>query len=741
MRPSRCLFAAAIVLALAGPLASSRHPAAAAEGVIDRPFAARTETLLPRLPFGHDGVVTPDGGLRYGNGVRLSVQPTGDLAFRPGAPAVRKLLDGCLPIAITTRETDKLAVETTAFAPSAPPLDCLRVVVRNKTDAALSPVLRVTANGAQGLLPAPLAGFQSGGGVLALCETSDGKPVVAPPPKAKHYVFQQRGGQGMANWGHPKVPCDRGFNNIVAGMAEPATFLLKAEPDTRYLVAVGLCESHWKDPGNRICDLLIEGKKVATVDPVAKPYGPDVPFVLTFPAADANKDGWIEVTSVAARGSPDVNSIVNVLWLFEEGVGKALAASDILSGSANERAACYVDCGGGGAATGPTASTLDFRFELPPNGSATLWLKKPQAAVKAAEAPKLAEADPAKLLAVTEAAWRQERARFTMIRLSDPAPCDSLFLACVNLRCLCSREGAAATVRPEPFFASFSARAAAYAATALDRLGAHADAAAVLAGLVARQDDDRLWTDGGAPWFPTGSVLAAFAFHFDLTGDMPWLQASYAPLLAAAEAILDARQVSKWVAHDPDAASHGLMPTAAYGAVPEEEWIADADSAAVGLRAVALLARALEKPNDYLWLEDSLREMEASISRAVKEHPGPARVEAKGVVPLAEEAAGYIVLFRDSLVREQGDELHLLRNVPKAWLSKEVVVTSLPTAFGPLSFKASLSADGRKLVVEPQWKPRRAPKALVVHPPLPSGDAKAVTVTDPGLPRIELDLK
>jgi len=704
-------------------------------------FKGRSEIPLPRLPFAFDAVVTSDGGLRYGNGVRVSAEPTGDLAFPRGTAATRKFLGGGIPIVVTTRESDKLAIETTAFAPSNPPLDALRIVLRNKTAAPLSPVLRVAALGAQGTLPAPLTGFQAGGTVLALCDTTDGKPVSAPPPKAKQHVFQQRGGQAMPNWGHPKVACDRGFNNIVAGMQEPATFLLKAEPDKRYVVAVGLCESHWKGPGNRICDILIEKKKVATVDPCAKPYGTDVPFVLTFPAADANKDGWIEVTSVGARGSPDVNSIVNVLWLFDEEVGKALAASDILSGSANERAACYVDCGGGGAPTGPTVVTLDFRFELPPNGSATLWLKKPGAPVKASEVAKLAEADPAKLLAATEEAWRQERARFTIIRFSDPAPCDNLFLAYVTLRCLCSREGAVATVRPEPFSTAFSPRVTAHAATALDRLGAHAEAAAVLAGLVARQGDDRLWAEAGDPWTSAGPVLRAFPYHFDLTADRACLEASYRPLLSAAEAILEARELTKWIAHDPDDATHGLMPTAAYGAVPQDQWLAHAASAAAGVGAVARAARALDRRNDCLWLEDNLREMLSCIGRAARQYQGPVRVEAKGAVPLAEEAAGCITRLLGGLVLGQDDELHLLPYVPKTWLSKEVVVTDLPTAFGPLSFKASLAADGRKLIVEPQWKPRRAPKAIIVHPPVPAGDSKPVTVTDIGLARIELDLR
>ncbi|HUT36029.1 MAG TPA: hypothetical protein VNE39_21255 [Planctomycetota bacterium] len=714
----------------------------AAEMKVEHRLAPRTETLLPTPSFTYRAVVMPDGALRYGDGVRLSVAFSGDVSPPRGAAPTQKLLGNALPIIVTTTDGDRLSLELTAFGAASPAMDCLRAVVRNKTAGALSPVVRVTAHGAHGLLATPRAGFQRDGLVLALCETREGKAELPAAPKPMHYVFQQRGGKPLANWGKPKVACDPGFRHIVAGFEEPATFRLKAEPGKRYIVAFGLCESHWKDAGNRICDLLIEGQKVATVDPV-KDHGTDVPFVLAFPATDRNKDGWIEATSVASRGSPDQNSIINVLWLFEEAVGKGLQAADILGGGANDKAACYVDCGGGGTTAAPRVSTLDFHFELQPNASATLWLKKPHQPVKTADASKLAESDGAKLLAAAEQAWAEARGKANWITLGDPAPSESdlLFLAYVSLRCLVSREGAGAIVRPDPFSTAFSPRVCARAATALDSLGAHADAAAILAGLIARQGDDRLWEEGGGPWRPTGLVLQAFARHFDLTGDKAWLEASYPALLHAAEAILDARELTKWVAHDPDATSHGLMPSAAYGAVPPGDCVIDTLMAAVGVRAVAQLARERGKPNDCVWLKDNLRDMDACIVRASKQHAGPVRAEAKGVLPLALEAAVHITNVRYSLVVDLDDELHLLSKVPKAWLTQELSVTNLPTAFGPLSYKATLSPDGRKLIVEPQLQARRQPKSLVIHPPLPAGEAKPLIVTDFRGGKLELDLK
>jgi len=811
-------------------------PAGAAEPLIDHRFATpRSETILARLPIGHYAVVTPDGGLRYADGAQLRVSIAGDLAPPPTAPTTQKLLGFVCPIVVTTRQTDKVSLELTAFAtaPGAPPMDCLRVALRNKTAEPLQPILRVQADRAQATLPAPQAGFQRDGEILVLCEVREGKAEVIGVARPKQHVFRRQGGQALPNWGKPKVPCDAGFRNIVAGMKEPATYFLKAEPDKRYLVAIGLCESHWQSSGNRILDLLIEGKKVATVDPVKKPYGTDVPFVLTFPATDANRDGWIEVTSVANPTSPDVNSIINVIWLFEEAVGKELPPADILAGKANDQVHCYVDCGGGVETPGPTS--LDYKVELPPNGSATLWLKKPHHPTKAGDAAKLSAADPAELLSGAQIAWANAHSNVPTIQLSDATFIFLLRASHINLLALLSQDPAGMTLSPSPFATDFSPRTAAYGATALDGLGAHAEATAVLASLVARRGDDGLWHEGADPWTATGHALWALVAHYELTGDKGWLDANYRTIVGAADALIRARELTKWIAHDPQSNRHGLMPVASYRNLPSDNWLVHAFWAWQGLSSAARAARALERAADIAWLEDSLDDFTRTIrqslaqskatgapagclpavpdetplwtfagclaavypsqvlpaddklveatfryleAKAVEGLPGgldgqspvldlplacdyalaclargerdrglaafvtiantasptggfpeaidPKARRATSLAPSAASAAGYILLLRNMLVAERGDELHLFPCVPKAWLAQGISVANLPTRFGPLSFSATLSADGRKLVLEPKLQARRAPKALVVHCPLPSRAAKSL---------------
>ena len=594
----------------------------AAEVRIDGRFATpRPETLLA-LPSGvHQAMATADGGLRFGDGGTLSIAPTKPFAVSPGR---QRLADGRLPIVTTAREGEKLALELTTFVGPAPPTACIRCVVRNKTAAAIEPVLRLQADQAHAPLSGEHIGFQRDGQLVALCEIREGKAEVVGAGKPKRHVFRREGGRQLPGWARPKGRCDRGFSNIVAGFAEPATYHLKADKGKRYVVAVGLCESHWKEPRKRICDILIEGKRVARIDPIAKPNGTDVPFVLTYPATDGDGNGWITVASVAAPGSPDVNSIINVVWLFDESVGKGLSPEEILLGNANRLAHCYVDCGGRVDAPGP--ATLDLRLSLPPNGSATLWLKRPFAATKVADAPKLAATDPAKLLAAAEGAWKAALGRTATLETGDAASTDILNASIANLLALRSQDGGRVTLRPGPFGPAFSVGAAALGAVALDRMGLHAEAAELLADLVARRGNERLWRSPEDAWTPTGQALWALATHFQLTGDTKWLAANYKPIIQAAEALVEARERTKWIAHDPTLYFHGLLPAAPYRSLPADHWLVHDFWACCGIRCAAAAARALAKPNDYKWLEDNLDDYAASLRRAIAQSAvvGPA---------------------------------------------------------------------------------------------------------------------
>lgn len=80
-------------------------------------------------------------------------------------------------------------------------------------------------------------------------------------------------------------------------------------------------------------------------------------------------------------------------------------------------------------------------------------------------------------------------------------------------------------------------------------------------------------------------------------------------------------------------------------------------------------------------------------------------------------SAEYIILLRNMLLREQGNELHLLSVLSPSWTrpGDHVDVTDAPTLFGPVSLHAAFRTGGMTLTL--QQKFHAAPAEMVVHLP------------------------
>ena len=81
-------------------------------------------------------------------------------------------------------------------------------------------------------------------------------------------------------------------------------------------------------------------------------------------------------------------------------------------------------------------------------------------------------------------------------------------------------------------------------------------------------------------------------------------------------------------------------------------------------------------------------------------------------------AAEYRTLLRNMLVREEGDQLHLLSVVSPEWIGngKTIVVTQAPTYFGTVAFTLNQPASG-EAVLQLNTAFTRAPKQIIVHLP------------------------
>ncbi|MEO6002434.1 MAG: hypothetical protein ABIZ04_11855 [Opitutus sp.] len=91
------------------------------------------------------------------------------------------------------------------------------------------------------------------------------------------------------------------------------------------------------------------------------------------------------------------------------------------------------------------------------------------------------------------------------------------------------------------------------------------------------------------------------------------------------------------------------------------------------------------------------------------------------------EEAWFLMEARWMLYVETGDTLQLLRGVPRSYLKPGAVigVTNAGSTFGPLSFKVTVSADGKTVTATVDCHGPRHPKSIELR--LPHPDSKAAT--------------
>ncbi len=153
-------------------------------------------------------------------------------------------------------------------------------------------------------------------------------------------------GKPMTNWAQPPKPVDAAFRHIDVGYGgKPITYKARVSKGDAFVVVFGLCEGFWKEKGKRVLDLKIDGKTVATVDPIAA-KGQNVPLALAFSAEDADQDGKLTIQSVADTGSSDKNSILNVIWVLP---GDTPCTDEVLTalvrGQYKGKVLLRIDCG------------------------------------------------------------------------------------------------------------------------------------------------------------------------------------------------------------------------------------------------------------------------------------------------------------------------------------------------------------------------------------------------------------
>lgn len=174
----------------------------------------------------------------------------------------------------------------------------------------------------------------------------------------------------LPGWARPAKECDPAFKNIRAGMGGvPISYRFKVEPRSSRNVVLGFCESHWNQSGQRPVVCEVEGSAQQEVDPLAR-WGQHPPGAISFMAKDANGDGFLDVAVLPKIGAPDLNPILNVIWLFPPGAG--LNLDQVIAGKFNSLATRYVDVGGEEDQSLEATSKIEYAVNLPAGGQSKM---------------------------------------------------------------------------------------------------------------------------------------------------------------------------------------------------------------------------------------------------------------------------------------------------------------------------------------------------------------------------------
>ncbi|MHB1457225.1 MAG: hypothetical protein ACYC0V_09955 [Armatimonadota bacterium] len=142
------------------------------------------------------------------------------------------------------------------------------------------------------------------------------------------------------------VPAHPAVSSELLGISRLIVYRAEVDPGKEFVVAACFLERYWTDSGRRVMDLSVEGAPVQNIDPV-KDVGKNQPVYAILNGRDANNDGWLDIKVSTHPGTPDVNPIINILWLFDKTVWdrENLTPDKLNTAQFDSKALYFVDCG------------------------------------------------------------------------------------------------------------------------------------------------------------------------------------------------------------------------------------------------------------------------------------------------------------------------------------------------------------------------------------------------------------
>jgi hypothetical protein len=165
---------------------------------------------------------------------------------------------------------------------------------------------------------------------------------------------------GALGWARPAEPSRPEFRHVAWGTNRPIRYRIRVDAGAGKRVALGFCESYKPRLGERVARMEVEGAEPQTAD-LALTAARNGPQVFLFEAADADRDGWLQVT-VSAPAGRDPNTTLALLTVYP--AGTKLTRDDLIGGpgAGPDHAELRIACGTEALAQPARVDAMRARF-------------------------------------------------------------------------------------------------------------------------------------------------------------------------------------------------------------------------------------------------------------------------------------------------------------------------------------------------------------------------------------------
>ncbi len=165
---------------------------------------------------------------------------------------------------------------------------------------------------------------------------------------------------GALGWAQPSTPCSPEFRNVAWGINRPIRYRVRVAPGAKKRVALGYCESYKPRLNERVAAMHVEGAAEQVAD-LALTAARNTPQVFLFDAADANRDGWLDIAVEAPQGK-DPNPALALIAIY---AADAKLNRDLLiegANSASDPAELRIACGTEQTLQAPRIDAMEATF-------------------------------------------------------------------------------------------------------------------------------------------------------------------------------------------------------------------------------------------------------------------------------------------------------------------------------------------------------------------------------------------